>query len=1211
MSSEILTTETNEKPLSPEQQDAAYFPTRLSEPERSRCKNLVIEAGAGAGKTTLLTRRVDWLLNKAPMPLRMQPHELILVTFSRAADEELRGRVEAQLEKSIANPEALERALGRLHMSTIDALFMQLVGNLFPTWWEDVRGRLPAEKVAQWKLENQRFPPAVNLVTEDELRPELAEDIINIIERHSSTIEHEAHVLDFVLAGAFEPRGFQELAPALVRYRGLDRISAALLHENILKVGAPPLRFALERIHPASIPVLSELQTLARDHFHKRLMTGRLTHNDRMMFLYHLLCLAPEEKNGTFFESNIATHLPLQCRELIVDEYQDTNETQHDILMSLVMSDSKNSENDGRMVVVGDPKQSIYGFRSAHVGVFQRLKTDPSWKLIELTRNFRSHPDLLPFINYLSDMTFSYRNNKIPEDFHQTGFAINAQQTFVAAKALDAGRTDTVTFSFPRLLMLGASTSSDRLENGLEAHELPSLHTFNAWALACELKGLVESGRFSWSDMVVLCETNDWANKTQAVLHGYGIPCLAKVSRTANGESSQLKRCEDVGLILGKWLCGPLELNEFATLLWSGWLDTPANEASALLEAAAAGEFPQDMIITPASDRETKKGETKAPAHFQAVITHLKECRELAAEHFFSAWQLFRWGFPGVGQQQRNLMNAAMENVAFALHQALDVWSIRQSLHIRWPAEFLDTQLAQLRLKNKAENPNQDALTICTIHGAKGLEWPVVVFWPSTQRERAPENFVMKSGETATHIKWLAEDTESASLYPWINNPHPPQDTVAIHVASQSGEQTIRWSADLQDRLEQDFERQRVFYTAFTRAREMLILMSPAVSGRVRKNLRDKLAGLKEGDSFDPAALKISGLETTVFACFADRVFDLRKEAKRGARPKTPWFGRQLEPALKTPEWSGQVAMKDYGPAWLASFEPPLVSADSPGSSAHSASSHAEHVDPQWMRDWLEKQVDKVKTTPWRLSNSDAISVAEPIAAAVEEPVMDKDPQKLSSRKTPEATSEFTASEEGLRFHALMEHADSKKHTGRSFIQRLLNNAVVREHELEIWSTVDATQKSSDTVRGLLKTQRRIVDLFCVVPANKWPKELWQSHCINSQGEQVGILQQLTSQGLRENPNLHLVVDFKTGQPKEEHLEQMGQYLRWVGHVLAHQSELIVNTPSEETLFAGSAKVLVGILCYTSDHLTQTGSISADSLISVDKNTSLLFVSPE
>ena len=88
-----------ETKLSPEQSEAVYFPssTASSGNLKPTARNLVIEAGAGAGKTTLLTERVHWLLNAAPRAYRLDPQELILVTFSRAADEELRrGRVEEQ-----------------------------------------------------------------------------------------------------------------------------------------------------------------------------------------------------------------------------------------------------------------------------------------------------------------------------------------------------------------------------------------------------------------------------------------------------------------------------------------------------------------------------------------------------------------------------------------------------------------------------------------------------------------------------------------------------------------------------------------------------------------------------------------------------------------------------------------------------------------------------------------------------------------------------------------------------------------------------------------------------------------------------------------------------------------------------------------------------------------------------------------------------------
>lgn len=80
---------------------------------------------------------------------------------------------------------------------------------------------------------------------------------------------------------------------------------------------------------------------------------------------------------------------------LMIDEYQDTNRIQEQILLKLAAP--KN-----RICVVGDDDQSLYRFRGATVENILRFQENfpkGECKKIELTKNFRSHPDIINFYN--------------------------------------------------------------------------------------------------------------------------------------------------------------------------------------------------------------------------------------------------------------------------------------------------------------------------------------------------------------------------------------------------------------------------------------------------------------------------------------------------------------------------------------------------------------------------------------------------------------------------------------------------------------------------------------------------------------------------------------------------------------------------------------------------------------------------------------------
>lgn len=83
----------------------------------------------------------------------------------------------------------------------------------------------------------------------------------------------------------------------------------------------------------------------------------------------------------------------------MVDEYQDTNQVQ-DTIVSLIAG-----ENQGNLFIVGDVKQSIYGFRSSEPALFMDKyeKYDggnEAQQLITLGRNFRSRQEILSAVNF-------------------------------------------------------------------------------------------------------------------------------------------------------------------------------------------------------------------------------------------------------------------------------------------------------------------------------------------------------------------------------------------------------------------------------------------------------------------------------------------------------------------------------------------------------------------------------------------------------------------------------------------------------------------------------------------------------------------------------------------------------------------------------------------------------------------------------------------
>lgn len=81
-----------------------------------------------------------------------------------------------------------------------------------------------------------------------------------------------------------------------------------------------------------------------------------------------------------------------QYKYILVDEFQDTNRLQYALLMLLRGNDN--------LFVIGDPEQSIYGFRGATGDIFEQFMADfPAHTRITLTANYRSAPEVVRLCN--------------------------------------------------------------------------------------------------------------------------------------------------------------------------------------------------------------------------------------------------------------------------------------------------------------------------------------------------------------------------------------------------------------------------------------------------------------------------------------------------------------------------------------------------------------------------------------------------------------------------------------------------------------------------------------------------------------------------------------------------------------------------------------------------------------------------------------------
>ncbi len=146
---------------------------------------------------------------------------------------------------------------------------------------------------------------------------------------------------------------------------------------------------------------------------------GCATFDDVKKYTIELLVESYDGK--TVKKTELAKELSERFSEIIVDEYQDCDITQEIIFLAL-SRDQKN------IFTVGDVKQSIYRFRGAEPKLFLQKQKNASYPTgdaltqptrIDLSKNFRSHPRVINFVNNIFYMLMTESRGIDYTDSHQ------------------------------------------------------------------------------------------------------------------------------------------------------------------------------------------------------------------------------------------------------------------------------------------------------------------------------------------------------------------------------------------------------------------------------------------------------------------------------------------------------------------------------------------------------------------------------------------------------------------------------------------------------------------------------------------------------------------------------------------------------------------------------------------------------------------------
>jgi ATP-dependent exoDNAse (exonuclease V) beta subunit len=373
-------------------------------------RSFIVQAPAGSGKTELLVQRYLKLLETVG-----KPEEIVAITFTKKAAAEMRKRVIEKLSPELAP---------RLRIQTIDALCASLTRQMpvlarfgaQPAVAEDA-SELYREAAARTLAE--LTPPVARLLAHLDNNVADATSLLSgMLERRDQWLRKTGDAptreeLEATLAAERErlirnaqallPGASQDLARELLTKEGTwrkkNKQAQALSKNEPLRLSLealltmPPATYtatqweALEAILALLNPALAQLLTLFGER--GEVDFTQIAHGA-------LLALGtPEEP------TDLLLSMDARVRHLLVDEFQDTSNSQWELLERLTAGWQ---EGDGRTVfVVGDPMQSIYRFRDAQVGLFLHARRAglPGVKLepLTLSTNFRSQAKIVEWVN--------------------------------------------------------------------------------------------------------------------------------------------------------------------------------------------------------------------------------------------------------------------------------------------------------------------------------------------------------------------------------------------------------------------------------------------------------------------------------------------------------------------------------------------------------------------------------------------------------------------------------------------------------------------------------------------------------------------------------------------------------------------------------------------------------------------------------------------
>ena len=524
------------------------------------------------------------------------------------------------------------------------------------------------------------------------------------------------------------------------------------------------------------------------------------------------LCLALLVEPGTEDDpqpSDVAKELQDTFKEIMVDEYQDTNGVQETIINLISCVDNR--------FYVGDVKQAIYSFRMADSSLFMEKYntyggTDAVERRIDLAKNFRSHENILAATNFLfyqimteeaAELNYTEAESLIPgrivEDAPEDwiGGDVELQLLDVSKDTLSASESDEDE---------GGDPENNERELDFIIQKIKEIH-------GAKKKVQNPDGTFrqiEWRDFAILRRSlAGWGTRAVEAMRQAGIPAVVN-ERDGYFEAQEIQLL----LALLSIIDNPEQDLPMAAVLHSGLVGLDANELGAL-RLSGEGSL---WSLMPAYAEEAQD------ERLLAFIDHMERWRTLSRRHGVTdlLWDIYESQdyVNYVGAMPNGLVRRANVLALYDRAKGYEASGFRGLFRFLRFVESLRDSNQDMPLANVVSEAD-NVVRLMTIHKSKGLEFPVV-FLSGVQKR-----FNMMD----LRSELLIDKNAGLGLKGYFPDIRVSFPTMPWFYVKDVKEAALK------------AEEQRILYVALTRARDKLFL-----TGFVKgfKNSAGKLSSLGE-----------------------------------------------------------------------------------------------------------------------------------------------------------------------------------------------------------------------------------------------------------------------------------------------------------------------------------------------------------------------------